>query len=383
MVSALFLATLLTFTDPAGDASGDGSLSYPTAEIFRAPGTMDVRELYVYDESSFAFSVSLAQITNPLELPHGFSLPIIEIYVNTREAGGRSELLPGSGMRLPDGVVWNYVFRITGESVELLYADPDTDALVDVSEAYRVTLTLEDTTLFIGTTLPRPRHFSLYGVVGSYDFWDPTRWRRVRPEAEAFAFGSPSQAASDVRAVDVLAPSQEAQVAAIQTGILPEIRSPNQQGRWLAMMASGLVVALLGSAGRVYAGYRARPKLRPTIGFGSQLPTAEPEMDAFASSEASAASAPEMVAPESLEPEQVASQAAEAAAPAPRAASAQPFPFLPALPALPAPRPARPPKQVPLEDVDSWDIWLEEGSEDEPLPIFERERYPLKETKRP
>ncbi len=279
MISALVLAAVLTIVDPSGDALGDGSLSYPTAEVFRVPDTLDARELSVSGGETFAFSLTMAQITNPWELEHGFSLPIIELYVNTREAGGSAELLPGSGMRLPQGVLWNYAFRISGESVELLYADPVTGTVRDVTQRYDVRLELIDTTLVVTTALPRPRHFSLYGVLGGYDPWDPSRWRRVAPAAEPFAFGSPSQAATGIRAVDVLTETPEQQLAAIQSGVLPEIRAPERQGRWLFVIAAGLVIALLGSLSRLYLEYKSkyqRPQpgpipSRPSIGFGSQF----------------------------------------------------------------------------------------------------------------
>jgi hypothetical protein len=281
VTAALLLAALLSVTDPSGDAIGGGDLRYPSHEVFRVPGTLDVQALTVHDTEGFSFSLKMAQLTDPWDLPFGFSLPIIELYLDARFEGGSPELLPGSGMHLPEGVRWHYAFRLTGESLELFYADPGGE-VVEVGERYEAQVSLGDGAITVTSSLPTPRHFSLYGVVGGYDPWDPTRWRRVRPEAETFAFGSPYQAATDIRAVDVIAGTFEAQQAAIRSGVLPEIRPPERAGRWLGVIAAGLALAFVGSAGRVYVGVRDRARPRPSIGYGSEPVRVLEPIDLFA-----------------------------------------------------------------------------------------------------
>lgn len=269
MIEVLFLTAVFTLIDPAGDATGVGDLAYPSAEVFQVPGVFDARELTVLDDEGFSFSLRMAELTNPWNLPLGFSLPIVELYLDTRHAGGALELLPGSGMRLPEGVRWHYAFRLSGDRLELWRAEAD-GSLREVSARYGANLSVEDTTLTITSTLPRPRHFSLYGAVGAYDPWDATAWRRVMPEAETFAFGSPYQAATGIRVVDVLADSPEAQASAMRSGVLPEIRPPSQQTRWPPVIAAGVALALLGSVARLVVGRRSAARREPTIGYGAR-----------------------------------------------------------------------------------------------------------------
>lgn len=266
MIAALILASALTLHDPVGDAFGDGSLVPPTDVVFRTPGVFDAQLLEVPATPTLSLRLTMGRLNNPWDLPYGFSLPIIEFYLDTGTEGER-DLLPGSGMSLPPGVTWNYALRITGESFTVLAPGGEAGAPIDITESVGAALSVEGDTIVVTTELPRPAQFSLYGMVGSYDFFDPTGWRPVAPEPTAGAFGSPTQS---VRVIDVLSEDVASQVRAIETGILPEIRPPARREGWLQLVGLGVLIALVGVVGRLFA----RP--RPAASIPAPASPAEP-----------------------------------------------------------------------------------------------------------
>lgn len=253
MIHALILASLLTLQDPLGDAFGNGSLLPPTDIVFRTPGVFDAQLLEVLDTPTFSLRLTMGRLNNPWDLPYGFSLPIIEFYLDTGAEGER-ELLPGSGMSLPSGATWNYALRLTGESLAVLAPGIEAGVPLDITASAGARLELDGDTIIVTTELPRPARFRLYGMVGSYDFFDPTGWRPVAPEPTVGAFGSPTQ---QVRVIDILAEDLESQLRAIDTGTLPEIRPPVRRDGWLQVMGLGVLIALVGVVGRLLA--RSRP----------------------------------------------------------------------------------------------------------------------------
>jgi hypothetical protein len=265
MVGALILATILSVTDPPGDAIGNGSLRPPTDVVFRTTAAFDVRRIDVFDTPEFSFAITFEQLSNPWELPYGFSLPIVEIYLATGDEGGQADLLPGSGMSLAAGQQWNYAFRITGESFAMLAANPFGGDPIDVTERLGAELYVEGNTLYVDTLLTRPSRFSLYGMVGGYDPFTESGWRPVRREPSPWSFSSDSQT---VPVVEVIADTFELQVRAIDSGILPEIRAGTQTNSWLLVAGLGTLIGVLGFA--------ARLTLRPPAPSVSAQPASPP-----------------------------------------------------------------------------------------------------------
>ena len=245
---ATLFSTLLSVTDPPNDAVGNGSLRPPTALVYRTPGAFDLLEVTVPNTSTFGFNLTLAQLNNPWELPNGFSLPIIEVYLSGGDAG-REGLLPGSGMALPAGATWDYAFRLTGDALTVFAANPEGDAPLDITERVGAQLEKDGNTLTVTTSLPRPRRYSLYSQVGSYDPFSDTGWRPVERTLSPWAFSSRTQA---VRAIDVVAESFEQQKRAIDSGVLPRVQASPPGDGWLLLATLGLCVSLVGVVWRFW-----------------------------------------------------------------------------------------------------------------------------------
>lgn len=280
MVSALFLATLLTLSDPAGDAVGNGTLAAPTASTFRSAEAFDLRTVSVPDAATFGVALEYALIPPPDAFPQA----ITELYLHDAEAAargraGRAALLPGSGMHLPEGRGWHAAFRVVGETVQMFSPDgaPSPEAFPDeVTGAYGARVRREGNTLFITTALQMPGRFSLYGMTGVYDPFSETGWRALRAEPSPWGFSSLDQG---VPVLDVITDTYAQQQGAINAGVLPEIRAPVAQEGWLLLAGAGVVVALLGLTARFLVRRDAPhsvPKASPDAAPRPDLPLAPP-----------------------------------------------------------------------------------------------------------
>lgn len=150
----LLLAALLTFTDPMGDAHGDGSYVLPTRPGVSADA-LDLREFQVEPgQHGLAFRVSFGAAQNPWQLPSGFSAGVTDIFVKGG-LGGRNDL-PDLNLRVNEG--WQYHLRVSGAAATLDQVDADGKTLTAMPAPQ---VTLEGTSLLIQTTIPK----------GNYGYW--------------------------------------------------------------------------------------------------------------------------------------------------------------------------------------------------------------------
>ncbi|MGL4609566.1 MAG: glucodextranase DOMON-like domain-containing protein [Trueperaceae bacterium] len=237
----LALAALLTLTDPTGDL-GDGTVFQPTAAVGRPQGALDVTQLEIYDAETLTFSLSFNSLSNPFKLRHGFTFPIIELYVDDRTGSGHTALLPGSGMRLPSGATWNYAFKLSGDALQIFEATPR--GWQDVTARFQSTVTTQGNTIIVNSTLPRPKQFDAYGVVGSYTGFNNTGWMPLSRTRSPWAYSSETQVPA---ALDVIAPSLETQYRALASGVLPPItRTRSGANPWIFVMLAGILLAVTG-----------------------------------------------------------------------------------------------------------------------------------------
>jgi hypothetical protein len=237
MINSLFILALLTVVDPASGPAGVGDLTPPTAAVYRNLSVFDLQEIMVLKGTTVQLEVKLGSFSNPYNLPLGFSHPVVDIYLGGGEHG-TAELLPGHGMRLPEGELWSVAFRLTGDNARGYRVLPGGEV-----EEFTPEVTLAADRLSIGTDIPvidRPR---LAALVGLYDPFQETGWRPLANQPNAWAFSAAEQV---FPVLDILAIDEAAQTAALASGILPvtEASSPvESKTLWLLLMASGIGVA--------------------------------------------------------------------------------------------------------------------------------------------
>ena len=245
MFEPLIVAALISLSDPVGDATGNGTLTPPSAEVYRNLAPFDLLGVTVTDDPQLTLRIEMASLSNPFDLPLGFSLPVIEVYLSGEEQG-RNELLPGSGMQLPPGQGWEVAVRLTGEQATAYR----TSSAPGGVETAPVSVTTNGNELLVRTPYPRPESPRVYAVTGLYDLFGATPWRPLERQESPWAFSSESQR---LPVVDLLAQREGRQAEAIDAGVLPPAggRSRLPGAIWLVLMAVGLLVALAGVAMRI------------------------------------------------------------------------------------------------------------------------------------
>jgi hypothetical protein len=269
----LALAVLLTLTDPGSDL-GNGQVRPPTAAVGRPNGALDVTQFQLYDSETVNFSLTFTSLANPFNLRHGFTFPIIEIYVDDQSGTGSTTLLPGSGMRLPTGASWKYAFKLTGDTLQVFEATQG--GWQDVTTRYPTTLSVQGTTIMVSSSVPRPQKPDFFGMVGSYNSFSETGWTPLSRSESPWAYSSDTQIPA---ALDVIAPTFEAQRSALDTGVLPAIRPPRPVNPWIFVMVGGVLIAMLGVVLRFWpseARSVTAPKIKtPTTPSQSKGPSAQ------------------------------------------------------------------------------------------------------------
>lgn len=122
------LAGDLTFTDPAGDDFGPGDYTYPTDAAYKR-GSFDLREVEVIDKGSkVEFRVTLgAAIADPWDSKswdgNGFSLQMVQIYIDHTPARGHTDGLPGINAGFAEADAWDKVVMVSPQGTSRLKSE--------------------------------------------------------------------------------------------------------------------------------------------------------------------------------------------------------------------------------------------------------------------
>jgi hypothetical protein len=246
-VLALCLALALpasALAAPAQAQADEPRLTPPTATRFADPAWYDVVDAAVVEGSDpIRLRVELGAIDPSGGLPLGITQPIVEVYVDTG-SGGASELLPGSGMRMPDGDGWNVAVRITGDGAWGWFADEEGE--VDLARPVALEATAAGRTVEIQTPFAATSERRLYAITGVYDPFRPDGWRQTTREPSPWAFSSPEWS---LPVVDVFPADPATTARAVSEGVLPRRAVQGVDvgvTLWIALMLSGLAVAIVG-----------------------------------------------------------------------------------------------------------------------------------------
>ncbi|MDK2869401.1 MAG: hypothetical protein PWP39_636 [Pyrococcus sp.] len=208
---------LVDIADPEGDDHGPGTYTYPTDKVF-VEGAFDLLRFRMLEQTdAYVMEFYFKELGgNPWNGPNGFSLQIIEVYLDFKEGGNTSAIKmfpdgPGANVKLDPRHPWDVALRIAGwdygnlivlangtvyQGEMQISADPTKNAVI---------VKLPKKYLSIGD-------YGLYAavLVGSQDGYGPDKWRPVAVEAEQWKLGGADpQAVVDnlaPRVVDMLVP---------------------------------------------------------------------------------------------------------------------------------------------------------------------------------
>jgi hypothetical protein len=217
--------------------------------------------------------VELAAVDAAGTGPLGLRQPIVEVYVDVG-GGGAATLLPGSGLRMPEGDGWRYAVRITGDGVWWWEAAVDGRGLLPPRSLPAV---LDGRVVRIAWPTAAPGDARVYAISGVYDPFSPDGWRRLARTPSPWAFASedggppvidvlPGDAGVWQRVRDVRALVRDGDASGTGRG--------EASWYWWALMAAGLGLA----SGGLW--WRSRPASEvPPAEAGAAAPTATPSGD--------------------------------------------------------------------------------------------------------
>jgi hypothetical protein len=119
--------SVLSWRDPAGDDRGPGNYFYPTGRDIPA-GAWDLRVFAVEaDAGEVRLKVEMTDLANPGGAPNGFSLPLVDIYIdlNHLAGAGSTTLLPGRPGLFEPADAWEYAVTASGHGGRLYRASSD------------------------------------------------------------------------------------------------------------------------------------------------------------------------------------------------------------------------------------------------------------------
>ena len=127
--TALESARILTgsdwirWLDESDDDHGPGSFVYPTSVV--TPGSWDIRDVEIrWDDQALKMTFHFASLVNIWGAPAGFSLPVIDAYIDLNHVlgAGCEVLLTGRNARVAPEDAWEYAVSVTGWGASLYRA---------------------------------------------------------------------------------------------------------------------------------------------------------------------------------------------------------------------------------------------------------------------
>ncbi|GAB6101088.1 glucodextranase DOMON-like domain-containing protein [Thermococcus atlanticus] len=213
------MKTGIVIKDPEGDDYGPGTYTYPTDKVF-SKGDFDLLKFKMTEEDKYwRFEFYFKKLGgNPWNAPYGFSLQIIEVYLDFKKGGNTSAIKmfpdgPGSNVQLDPKHPWDIALRIAGWDYGNIIVIPGQKPIQG-----EMKISADPTRNAIIVELPKKyltidKNYGLYGavLVGSQDGYGPDKWRTVAVKAEQWkGGGAPADAVIEgvaPRVYDLLVPA--------------------------------------------------------------------------------------------------------------------------------------------------------------------------------
>ncbi|CAD5243275.1 glucodextranase DOMON-like domain-containing protein [Thermococcus camini] len=189
--------TIADIADPEGDDHGPGSYVYPTDGVF-VDGAFDLLRFRMLEQTdSYVMEFYFKDLGgNPWNGPNGFSLQIIEVYLDFKDGGNSTAIKmfpdgPGANVNLDPNHPWDVAFRIAGWDYGNLIILPN-------GTVYQGEMQISADPVKNAVIVKVPKKYiainedyGLWGdvLVGSQDGYGPDKWRTVAVDAEQWKLG--------------------------------------------------------------------------------------------------------------------------------------------------------------------------------------------------
>lgn len=216
---------LFQISEPVGDDYGPGTYRYPSNKVFEETGLFDITNLVIKEKKDkYFFEMEFKKIIDPWKSKYGFSLPLIEIYIDNKPGGLNKLIREGANVELNPDNHWNVLLKISGWWVRAYYADkPDQDENIWKTEenphdVQDVTVKTDGNKIEV--ILPKEIIGELYKaniffLVGSFDPFGPDHYRKIENKISSWSFADPDLTEDDLsyapRVIDIILPPDKEQ----------------------------------------------------------------------------------------------------------------------------------------------------------------------------
>ncbi|MGY4706392.1 glucodextranase DOMON-like domain-containing protein [Candidatus Bipolaricaulota sp. J31] len=203
---------IFAMEDPKGDDFGPGPYVYPLNKVFAPEGIFDLVRYAVYDAGdSWQFALDFAALPNPWNGPHGFSHPLVLLFLDV-EDGGSTKLHPeaeAAKVSFDPEHPWDYFIRVAGwpaygRHLWTPEAGPELVSVTSDPKRGRIIVTVPK------SILPEVRGFH-YVLVASQDGYAKNYVRPIAARPGEWVGGGCSDPQWAPQIYDYLAPTAEEQ----------------------------------------------------------------------------------------------------------------------------------------------------------------------------
>jgi len=226
----------LKWLDEVGDDHGPGTFQYPLANY--PPGSWDIQSFEVrWDDSKITMSFRFGSLSNPWGAPAGFSLPVVDVYIDLNHVAGAGceNLLPGREARVDSRDAWEYAVCVTGWGASLYRSTSATEFSTIKSLEIHMDSDQKGFTVEVPKPLLRgnPMNWGYaVGVApkGRFRPTDPFDLMPIAPDPGLDAFGGAAKGKVPSAFVDILVPEDKSQETVLSAyaqdrpAILPMLR---------------------------------------------------------------------------------------------------------------------------------------------------------------
>jgi len=236
-VSAENYRVIFNHLDGAGDDYGPGVYHYPQNHIFQNKGRLfDLKSMTIFEsESEYKIRFSFSNLTDPWGAKYGFSLPLIELYIDNQSGGSNNLFQSGANVSFNDSFYWNKFLKISGWWVRSFNPDSKKEYLLNINEMSlndpsandKLKLSREENNIFLKlpkTEVEPLQNSKLVVLVGSFDPFGYDHFRSLSDTKSYWQIYSENEIphSKSPRVLDVLVPVGQSQKE-ILSGELPEL----------------------------------------------------------------------------------------------------------------------------------------------------------------
>lgn len=218
---------IFSIIDPQGDDYGPGYYLYPQNEIFKKGESLfDLIEFKIMkSEDYYNFEFQFVNLIDVWNSRYGFSLPLIDLYIDNQKGGSLDLFEVGAQVRLNPDYAWDKYLKINGWWISLYQPEDKDKDVIDFSvTGDKVPWVIKDPLIKVSDNkinlkvaqekIGPLKNSYLYVLIGGFDPFGYGHYRGIREDKNSWFFAAPDN--HDLkyapRVIDLIVPPDKNQV---------------------------------------------------------------------------------------------------------------------------------------------------------------------------